>query len=50
LVGLIPRREVDRCDDDFLAWSGIDATSTIEARVGKGPRWWPGEPREDEAG
>jgi glutamate formiminotransferase len=48
LVGLIPRREVDRCDDDFLAWSGIDATSTIEARIGKGPRWWPGDPRADE--
>jgi glutamate formiminotransferase len=44
LVGLLPRREVDRCTDDFLQWSGIDATATIEARVGKGPRWWPGDP------
>jgi glutamate formiminotransferase len=44
LVGLLPRREVDRCTDDFLRWSGIDATATIEARVGKGPRWWPGDP------
>ncbi|HET9729682.1 MAG TPA: glutamate formiminotransferase [Acidimicrobiia bacterium] len=44
LVGLVPRRELDRCDDDFLRWSGIDATSAIEARVGRGPRWWPGDP------
>jgi glutamate formiminotransferase len=44
LVGLVPRRELDRCSDDFLTWSRIDATSTIEVRVGKGPRWWPGDP------
>ena len=44
LVGLVPRREIDRCTDDFLVWSGIDAMSAIEARVGKGPRWWPGDP------
>jgi glutamate formiminotransferase len=44
IVGLIPRRELDRCSDDFLQWSGIDATSTIEARIGRGPRWWPGDP------
>ena len=44
LVGLLPRREIDRCSDDFLTWSRIDATSTIEARIGNGPRWWPGEP------
>jgi glutamate formiminotransferase len=44
LVGLLPRRELDRCTDDFLEWSRIDATSTIEARVGHGPRWWPGDP------
>lgn len=44
LVGLVPRRELDRCSDDFLTWSRIDATSTIEARVGHGPRWWPGDP------
>jgi len=42
-VGLVPRRELDRCSDDFLVWSGIDATSTIEARIGHGPRWWPDE-------
>lgn len=43
LVGLVPRRELDRCSDDFLVWSGIDASSTIEARIGHGPRSWPGE-------
>jgi glutamate formiminotransferase len=44
LVGLIPRRDLDRCTDDFLQWSRLDAESTIEARIGKGPRWWPGDP------
>jgi glutamate formiminotransferase len=44
LVGLLPRRELDRCSDDFLTWSGIDADATIEARIGNGPRWWPGDP------
>ena len=43
-VGLVPRLELERCDDDFLAWSRIDMTSTIEARLGHGPRWWPGDP------
>jgi glutamate formiminotransferase len=43
LVGLLPRTELDRCDDDFLSWSGIDAASTIEARVGHGPRRLPGD-------
>jgi glutamate formiminotransferase len=43
LVGLIPRRDLDRCTDDFLQWSRLDAESTVEVRVGKGPRWWPGE-------
>jgi glutamate formiminotransferase len=43
LVGLIPRRDLDRCTDDFLQWSRLDAESTVEVRVGKGPRWWPGD-------
>jgi glutamate formiminotransferase len=47
LVGLIPRRDLDQCTDDFLQWSRLDAESTIEARIGKGPRWWPGDPRPD---
>ncbi len=45
LVGLIPRRDLDQCTDDFLQWSGLDVDSTVEVRVGKGPRWWPGDPR-----
>ncbi len=49
LVGLVPRRELDRCTDDFLAWSGIDADATIEARVGRRPRWMPGDPRPGDA-
>lgn len=44
LVGLLPRRELDRCDDDFLRWSGIDAGAAIEGRIGLGPRWLPGDP------
>src|SRR5258707_329464 len=28
LVGLIPRRDLDRCTDDFLQWSRLDAEST----------------------
>ena len=43
LVGLVPRRELDRCTEQFLRWSRLDAQSSIEARVGKGPRWWPGD-------
>jgi glutamate formiminotransferase len=44
LVGLIPRRDLEQCTDEFLQWSRLDTASTIEARVGNGPRWWPGDP------
>ena len=44
LVGLIPRRDLEQCTDEFLSWSRLDAASTVEARVGNGPRWWPGDP------
>jgi glutamate formiminotransferase len=44
LVGLVARRELERCSHDFLTWSRIDSASTIEARIGHGPRWSPGEP------
>ncbi len=47
LVGLLPRRELDRCSDEFLSWSRIDRASTIEERIGQGPRWWPGDPIPD---
>jgi glutamate formiminotransferase len=33
LVGLMPAAELERCSDEFRAWSGISASSTIEARV-----------------
>ena len=35
VVGLIPRRELDRCSDEFLQWADIDATCAIEARIGR---------------
>ncbi len=41
VVGLVPRRELDRCSDEFLAWAGIDAGAAIETRLGAGPRWLP---------
>jgi glutamate formiminotransferase len=43
LVGLVPRTDLDRCSDEFLAWSGIDATAAIESRVGHGPPRLPGD-------
>jgi glutamate formiminotransferase len=43
LVGLVPSRELDRCSDEFLRWSRLDASCTIEGRVGIGPRWLPGD-------
>jgi len=33
LVGLVPRRELDRCSDEFLKWADIDGSAAIEARV-----------------
>jgi len=41
LVGLVPRRDLDRCSDEFLRWAGLDATAAIEVRIGRGPRWLP---------
>jgi glutamate formiminotransferase len=35
LVGLVPRRELDRCSDEFLTWADIDGSATIEARVAR---------------
>jgi glutamate formiminotransferase len=43
VVGLVPRADLDRCTDDFLAWANIDASAAIEARVGHGPRSLPGD-------
>jgi glutamate formiminotransferase len=33
LVGLVPRADLDRCSDEFLAWAGIDRSAAIEARL-----------------
>ena len=33
LVGLLPAAELERCSGDFLAWSGLSADRTIEARL-----------------
>ena len=33
LVGLVPGRELERCSRAFLAWSGVTAATTIEARL-----------------
>jgi glutamate formiminotransferase len=33
LVGLLPAAELARCSAEFLAWSGIDETHTIESRL-----------------
>ena len=33
LVGLMPAAELARCSDRFRGWSGLDESSTIEARV-----------------
>lgn len=48
LVGLLPRADLDRCSDDFLDWSGLDAECAVEARVGRGPRWLPELPDSDD--
>lgn len=36
LVGLAPRRELDRCSADFLRWARIPTDAAIEARIGLG--------------
>ncbi len=43
VVGLVPRAELDRCSGEFLTWAALDASATIEARVGRGPRRMPGD-------
>lgn len=35
IVGLVPARELARCDPDFVAWSGIGPDQTIEARLAR---------------
>lgn len=33
LVGLLPAAELERCNGEFLAWSGLSSERTIEARL-----------------
>jgi glutamate formiminotransferase len=33
LVGLLPAAELARCDDEFLAWSGLGPDDTLERRI-----------------
>jgi glutamate formiminotransferase len=33
LVGLVPAAELERCSAEFLRWSGIDSSVSIEARL-----------------
>jgi hypothetical protein len=33
-VGLLPAAELARCTPRFQAWSGLDSSRTIEARLG----------------
>jgi glutamate formiminotransferase / 5-formyltetrahydrofolate cyclo-ligase len=33
LVGLLPAAELERCSGEFLAWSGLSADRTIEAKL-----------------
>jgi glutamate formiminotransferase / 5-formyltetrahydrofolate cyclo-ligase len=37
LVGLLPAAELERCSGEFLAWTGLSADRTIEARLAAGP-------------
>ena len=33
LVGLVPAAELERCSAEFLRWSGLDSSLSIEARL-----------------
>ncbi len=37
LVGLLPAAELAKCDDEFLAWSGVGPDDSIEAQVARRP-------------
>jgi glutamate formiminotransferase len=37
-VGLVPEAEVARCSPEFLTWSGLDRSRTVEARLAAAPR------------
>jgi glutamate formiminotransferase len=43
IVGLVPRRALDRCSDEFLSWARIDASVVaVEGRIGGRTRPTPG--------
>jgi glutamate formiminotransferase len=44
LVGLVPRRELNRCSAEFLRWAGLDGDLAVEDRIGRGRRTPPGNP------
>jgi glutamate formiminotransferase len=44
LVGLVPRRELDRCSAAFREWAGLGGDIAVEDRIGLGPRALPGAP------
>jgi glutamate formiminotransferase len=44
LVGLVPRRELERCSPVFREWAGLDDQVAVEDRIGRGPRAMPGAP------
>ena len=44
LVGLVPRRALDRCSPEFRAWAGLDDDVVVENRVGRGQPRLPGCP------
>jgi glutamate formiminotransferase len=47
LVGLVPRRELERCSAGFREWAGLDCDVAVEDRIGRGPRTLPGAPDAD---
>ncbi len=44
LVGLVPRRELERCSAGFREWAGLPGDVAVEERIGRGPRTLPGDP------
>jgi len=44
LVGLVPRRELERCSAPFREWARIEDDAAVEARIGRAPRALPDDP------
>ena len=45
LVGLVPRRELERFSAGFREWARFDDDAAVEARIGRAPRARPDDPR-----